>query len=738
MAFNRSRFLKEIRVFVLVALFIFLLSFFGLFSQTVDFVLSFQSMEASSYMEYLDSNYNKNNNEEIKETITRLENEELDNLKKRIYVLDKDTSTLITSSTGISSENTKSRIDNELSAQTNRDFIFIDFHCCRTADLDHYKILVQVESFPVYEQFFDRALTFAGKSLAILLVVILVLFVLRFKILGDKRRVNIVVSSIVMFCFVATFSLQALQTELNGLDTLSYQEKETVISDLNYVCNGEYNGKIADLEFLEKIAKDLTNNSISIQEIKFKNIESFKANGVTAGAYDIENSVEITQDTDAIQNKKMNFYIKAALMLLLAFILIVELYAKRGSAYIDRQENKGISPVSLSKNDIKLKHILFVVGVASAGFTLVNVLRIREVAMLNWTENVSLMIDLIFTITLIATVVSSFFSSVILKKCGSIKKYILTVCAMCLIGAFLCGSSNNPIIFVIGLVVLNTGTATVKMTDNFYTTLIDDIKRKDRCYIELDSGRSIGEVVGNIAGGVISVMASYAFVQILVGIIFLGVVVYTLSLKAPAVKKSEVDTTSFKEIFGSLKNVLKSKDTTLYLLCLVVPGSIPYMLIEYKLPLDVAALGLSAIVLSFIKVVASMVNAYSMPLYHVVSRHLNPLDHALIHRLICISVVLVYLLNTSVFMMVITIALIGFLNGIGTYAVTKTFRELPDNQEVPEADRFVALRVISKAGDTITPTLFSTIHNPFVLAGLGFAAPLIYYVNNKCKKLQGR
>ncbi len=734
MAFNRSMFLREVRVFVLVALFIFLLTAFGLFTQTVDFVLSLQTMETSAYMEYYDSNYDKDNDGQIKEVITRLENDETAALEKHIFVFDKGDSSTISTSLETKSEGVKEQIDSELTAQSNHDFIFIDLQCCRTVDLDHYKVLVQVSAFPVYEQFFYRVVGFGGRSLAILAFVILVLFILRFKILGDRRKVNIVVSSVVMFCFIATFSIQALQTEMNGLGYFAYQEKATVISDLDFVCNGEYNGKTAELGYLEEITKDLTNNSISIQEIKFDNLEAFKANGAATGVYDVANSVDIIQDKDAIQSKKNDLYIKAALMLLLAFILISELYAKRGASFIDRQENKGITPAILSRDDIKLKYILFIVGIATACFSLVNVLRIREVAMLNWTENVNLMIDLIFTIALIATLVSSFFSSTILKKCGNLKVYIIAVCAMSLIGAALCGSSNNPVIFVIGLVIINTGIATIKMTDDLYTTLIDDIKRKDACHIQLESGRSIGEVVGTIAGGVISVMASYAFVQFLVSIVFLAVIVATLGVKTPQSKKEDVTATSFKEIFSSMKNVFKHRNASMYLLCVCATGSIPYMLIEYKLPLDIAALGLSAMFLSFIKVILNMITIYAKPLFHVISRYVPPLEYAVLYRLLDALVILFYLSSSSIIGMSIAVLMSGLLDGVGMYAVLKAFREHPELEEIPESDRLVVNKVVCKSGDAVSPTLFSTIQNPFVLSGIAFALPLAYYLCTKRKQ----
>ena len=733
MAFNRTLFKREVLVFVFVALFIFLLSAFSLFSQTADFVMSLQTMETSAYMEYYDSNYDKNNDEQIKEAITRLENDETSALKKRIYVLDKGDSSLIATSSGMSSE-----VEKELFAQTNQNYIFIDFECCRAVDLDHYKILVQVGTFPIYQQFLDRVVGFAGKCLAILIVVLLVLFILRFKVLGDRRKVNIVVSSILMFCFVASFSLQALQTEMNELNYFVYQEKVSVTRDLDFVCNAEYTGKTDGLEYLDEIVKDLTNTSMSIQEIKLNNIESFKANGATSGYYDVAANLDITQSSESIQNKKIDLLLQAGLMWLLAFILVVELYAKSGASFIERQENKGIAPVRITRDDMRLKYLLFVAGIAMAGFSIINVLRIREVAMINWTGNVDLIISVIFTIALIAVLLGSFFSTAILKRCGNVKAYIIIVSCLGLVGATLCGSTDNPIVFVVGLVFTNFGTAAIKLTGDFYSTLIDDPERKDRCYVELDSGRSIGEVVGTIAGGVISVLVSYAFVQILVSVVFLIVILFTFGLKKSSLVVPKSDKGGIRESFSSLKNVFKHKNVALYLILVTATGSIPYMLLEYKLPLDIAALGLTAIVLSFIKVVSRLVEAYSKPLFHVINKRIDALDQAVYYRFFDAGILLFYLICGSMMGslvgMAIAVILWGAFNGANAYAVTKAFRELPEVENIPESDRLAVYKVVCKAGDATAPTIYSVIQNPFVLAGLIFASPLVYMFATKRKK----
>ena len=720
-------FLREVRVFAFVALFIFLLTAFGLFGKTLDLVLSLQTMESSAYLTHYDREYNANNKDDIKEAIGLMEQDKTSALKKQIFILDKTTSEVISTSSEVDSA-----ITNELYAQSNDRFIFMGTSCCHASNFEHYKVLTKVDIFPIFQQFLDTSLSFMLRSLAWMAVAVLILALLRLRPIASRRKLSMVISGVVMFCFISTFALQALKTELDQLDSFVDSEKTTVVQDLDYVCNGVQDKKDVNSEYMKDLLGHLIENCNSIQSAELKNLDSLQETVLSGRTFDVASNLEFTLDGEYIKNQQVNYYIQAGLMFLLAFILIHELYVKPGATFKNRQEDEASSVIT--RDDKMLKGILSIIGIATACFSLVNVLRIREVVLLNWTENTEMIIGTIFTITMLASLIGTFLSSSILKKCGSVKAYIIVTASFGLIGASLCGVSNNPVIFVVGLIVINIATVTVKMAGDFYTTLIDDQERKDKCYTELDSAKSIGDVVGTIVGGVVSVIVSYAFVQMAVSVIFLVVISYTLALKTPPRKKSQQEGGGIKEMFISLKNVLKNKDALLYLIFVAIPGSIPFMLVEYKLPLDIAALGLTAVVLSFIKVVASVVNVYSVPLFHVVSRYLKPLDHVIIYRSLGVGVLLFYLVNGSLLAIFVSVVALRFLDAIGGYSITKTFRDLPANKDVPESDRLVALRTVCKVGDTATPTILSTVNNPFLLAGVVFVAPFVYYINDKRKK----
>lgn len=778
--FDRASFLREVKVFVLVAVFIFALAALNLFTQTMNFVLSLQTMETTAYLEYFDQSYNKNNNDAIKETISRLENDESSPLKKQIYILDREDSTIISTSSKVDQQ-----IADELTAQNNDLFIFFGKYSCRTADLDHYKVLVKVDVLPVYQQFMEASAIFAIRSLIWLGVVILILAILRLNPLKLKK-LNTIAGAVIMFCFIVSFATQAAETELNQFDTFVDSEAVTLISDVDYAYNGEYSQKNLDPAYLETLFDRLHESTISIEDIKLNNADSLTGDNSNSTAFDIANNIEIIPDYEAIDNEKLDFYLQAGLMFLLAFVLVYEFYKVRRtqreeqneSATLYKQDKVSLPgkqsegaeatevpevskmdakmgaqacaktgvkagtskkkskkpPSLLTKDDNRIKSLLAVIGVATAGFGIVNVLRIQEIVLRNWTEDTALIISAIFTATTIVTIAGSLFASAIFKKFGSVKIYIIAISLMGLIGSVLCGISDSPVIFIIGLMIATTAIATIRLTGDFYTTLIDDEDRKDECYMELDSGKSIGEVVGTISGGVVSAIASYAFVQVSVGVVFLAVIFYALKLKSSSFvlpKDSQLD---IEKGFASFKKVLKCKNARKFLLCVVITGSIPYMLIEYKLPLDIAALGYSAIMLSFIKVVLNVIQIYSTPLYIMVDKRFKPFDHAIIYRLLCVPVLLIYFLSGSLIGIFIAVVLSGFLDGSGIYAVRKVFRDLPELASIPESDRLVVYNALGKVGDTVSPTILSTVSNPFILSAIVFVPPLLYFIWVKRKK----
>ena len=174
-------------------------------------------------------------------------------------------------------------------------------------------------------------------------------------------------------------------------------------------------------------------------------------------------------------------------------------------------------------------------------------------------------------------------------------------------------------------------------------------------------------------------------------------------------------------------------DVLVYAICIILPSAIAQSVVQYKLPLDVAALGLSALVVSLAKTTQRVVRVYANPLYHVVSRHVSATFHLVAYVALCGGVVLFYVLSNSLAGMIITVGAIGFINGAGGYATTKVFREMDVISGIQESDRMVGLDLIRRIGSTVSPTLLSVCGNSVALPIAIAVAPFIYLAKVKSK-----
>ena len=435
-------------------------------------------------------------------------------------------------------------------------------------------------------------------------------------------------------------------------------------------------------------------------------------------------------DDTAVNNLKMNSYIEAVLMLLLAFMVVYELQNKARKE--QKQKKRGVE-ATLSENDYRMRMVLVVVGICMAAFNVVSVLRIRQVVMLHWTENVALLVSVIFTCTMVANVIGSFISSIVLESCKSVKTYAVVAVGTAMAGAFMCGASFNIVIFIVGLLVFNVGGSMMLMLSDFHTSLISDINRKDVCQVELVSGFSLGQVIGNIIGGVISVVLSYAVVQVMAAV-FLGAALFLcFSLSKDELALHTAKSHGVKSNMTSVLKVLIKGDVLVYAICIILPSAIAQSVVQYKLPLDVAALGLSALVVSLAKTTQRVVRVYANPLYHVVSRHVSAAFHLVAYVALCGGVVLFYVLSNSLAGMIITVGAIGFINGAGGYATTKVFRKMKVLSGIQESDRMVGLDLIRRIGSTVSPTLLSVCGNSVALPIAIAVAPFIYLAKVKSK-----
>ena len=94
--------------------------------------------------------------------------------------------------------------------------------------------------------------------------------------------------------------------------------------------------------------------------------------------------------------------------------------------------------------------------------------------------------------------------------------------------------------------------------------------------------------------------------------------------------------------------------------------------------------------------------------------------------IIYIGLVLLYMLNDSLMGMIVLIAAMGFMDGVGYYISTKDFREMKALAHIPESDRMVGLDLVQRIGGTSAPTLLSVFGNGVTLPVMLLMAPLAY------------
>ena len=724
--FDKKEYLKQAKTISLIALFVFLLATINLMAKTNDQVTSAASMEMSGYVSLYDDRYDDAGDartDELKQIAADLETDTASYFQRQFFILDKGTGQVISGS------DVSEAVRNELNVQVNERTIIIDGQSCKVVDFNHYKLLVKVNTLAEYNQFIDAIMGYVPVALATLLAA-LALTAAAQKLAGNRRSLRTGCAIVITLLVVGAFAFEAIQAELNQLSTIVSAEQSTIQQDLEHICNESSIAQQVTKENVEEIGNSLAKTSTTLKGVTFIGPESHLGGTSQENRLIASEDLQIAQDESRIKNERIGFYIQAALLMLLAFILANEA-RKRDKAAL---QAKAAGAACLTDDDRRFRTIALLVGMATSTFGIINVLRLRQVVMMNWTDNISAIIGTIFTATLLASIFGSLASSTILKHCGSVKSYAVAVCGLGVAGAVVCGISNNIVVFVLGLLVYNVAHTTTRMCGDFYTTTIDDKGRKDRCYIELDSGKAVGEVIGTIAGGIVSVVISYAFAQLAVGVIFLFTAIYALRLRGEgfATGSSAANEGSIGESLRSFAAAAKHPTVFLYMICIAMMGSVAFMLVQYKLPLDIAALGYSAVVLSFVKTMQDVVDIFSRPLFGVVNKRLGPMLHAVAFIVLNGAVIMVYMLaGGSLLVIGVSVALLGLLDGAASYAVIQAFRELPDLQKMAESDRLVALKLSQKVGDTVSPPLFSAFQSGPVVPALFIALPLLYLLYDK-------
>lgn len=580
----------------------------------------------------------------------------------------------------------------------------------------------------LFDAFVDAIATLAVIA-ACSFVVAMVLLALVRRFLAEGSTGRLAATIVLILAVVFSFAGSSLYAELEAVDLARQTEESNLKLDVETMCQSPDVLEFSDQAQLLEVANYIAKSSQTLKEVTADADLSGKPVDA-ASANQILDTFKVVGDDTAVNNLKMNSYIEAVLMLLLAFMVVYELQNKARKE--QKQKKRGVE-ATLSENDYRMRMVLVVVGICMAAFNVVSVLRIRQVVMLHWTENVALLVSVIFTCTMVANVIGSFISSIILESCKSVKTYAVVAVGTAMAGAFMCGASFNIVIFIVGLLVFNVGGSMMLMLSDFHTSLISDINRKDVCQVELVSGFSLGQVIGNIIGGVISVVLSYAVVQVMAAV-FLGAALFLcFSLSKDELALHTVKSHGVKSNMTSVLKVLIKGDVLVYAICIILPSAIAQSVVQYKLPLDVAALGLSALVVSLAKTTQRVVRVYANPLYHVVSRHVSATFHLVAYVALCGGVVLFYVLSYSLAGMIITVGAIGFINGAGGYATTKVFREMDVLSGIQESDRMVGLDLIRRIGSTVSPTLLSVCGNSVALLIAIAVAPFIYLAKVKSK-----
>ena len=714
--FDKRKFKKEALTLFLLTIFIFALTCISLYAQTNARVLSVIAAEPAGYVGYYDTHYDASNDAIIKEIIIALEEDPIASYEKEIYVLNKDTNTILSSTGDVSDE-----VRDQLTSNVNEKLIIIDDSTCNVTSFDHYKVLVKARAPQIIAEFIK---TIEALSLIMLGVfaVAMLLLALTHKYFAEGSVKRIVTTIVLVLAVVFSFAGNSLYVELETIDLAVQTEEDNLKLDLAAVCqNAEVLGITDQAELLE-VANSIAKSSQTLKEVTSSVDLQGKAI-VADSADEIVGALEIVTDDSAINDLKLNSEIEALLMLLLAFMLVYEFQKKARAKQEQRMRG---TEVALTENDYRMRTVIMVNGICTSAFSIVNVLRIRQVVMLHWTDNVTILVSTIFTVAMISSMLGSSISSAILKKCKNVKTYSVVVLAIGIAGAFLCGAFSNIVIFLLGLIVFNAARAQITMISSFYSALVSDVNRKDSCQIEFSSGESLGQVIGNIIGGVISVVLSFAVVQMMVAACFGVSLLLCLAFSKSELKVNSDEAHGEKADTSNILKVLMQGDVLIYSICIVLPSSIAYSLVQYKLPLDVAALGLSVLVISLAKTTQKVIQVYANSLYHVVSRHVSIVFHLVAYVAISGGMVLFYMLNTSLAGIIIAVAGMGFVDGAGYYTITKGFREMEALADTQESDRMVGLELSRRIGGTISPTLLSVFGQGIVLPVAIIVAPFVY------------
>ncbi len=712
--FDKLKFKKEALILSFVSIFIFVLTCISLYAEINSRVLSVISAEPAGYVGYYDKHYDSSNDAIIKKVITVLEEDTADIYDKEIYVLDKDTNTFLSSNGEI-----PDAAKEELTSKINENLIIIDESSCKVIDFDHYKVLVQARVPYIIDEFFA---TIANLSLIMLggIVFAILLLALVHKFFAEGSTKRLVATIALVLAVVSSFAGTSLYVQLDTIDQAQQVEASVLKLDLVAISQNPQELGLTDQAQILDFANSIAKSSQTIREVRSSSDLQGKA--ILQDSVDeIVDGLEIVTDEDEINNLKMNAQISAFLMLLLAFMIVYEFQKKARM-----KQSMGGAVASLTVSDQRMRAVIMVSSIGLAAYNIVNVLRIRQVVMLYWTDNVMVLIGTIFTITMLGNMVGASVASMILKACKSVKTYAIFITGFATVGSFLSGVSSNMLIFMAGLMIFNVARAQVFMFAPFYSALVSDVNRKDSCQVEFSAGESLGRVVGNIIGGVISVVLSFAVVQITAAAC-LGIALFICF----AFNKSELavhadEAQNAKSNGTNIIKVLVRGDVLLYSICVILPGSVAYNLVQYKLPLDVATLGMSALVISLATTMQRVIQTYASPLYHVINRHMNITFHAVAYVAITGGLVLFYMLDNSLMGMVVSIAAMGFMDGVGMYATAKVFREMEVLATTPESDRMVGFELVKRIGATVAPMLLSVFGSGATLPVMILVAPFAY------------
>ena len=722
--FDIRKFKKEALTLFLISIFIFALTCISLFAQTNTLLLSAISAEPAGYVGYYDAHYDASNDDTIKQIITALEDDAEDVTDKEIYVLNKDTNAFLSSTNHVSDE-----VKDKLNSNVNEKLIVIDDSTCSVTSFDHYKVLVKARVPQIITEFINAIATLTLIMLGIFAVALLLL-ALTHKFFAEGSTGRLVATIVLILAVVSSFAGSSLYAELETIDFTKQTEESILKLDIEASCqNAEELGITQQTELLE-IANSIAKSSQTIKEVT-STVDLQGKTIASSTADEIISTFEVVNDDSEISKLKMNSQIEALLMLLLAFMLVYEFQKK--TRMKQKQKMRG-TKVALTASDHRMRLVLMVNGMCMSAFNLVSVLRIRQVVMIYWTDNVAILISTIFTFTMIFSVLGSSISSSILKKCKNVKTYSILVLGIGIISAFMCGVSSNIVIFIVSLMIFNVARSQICMLADFYSSLLHDVDRKDNCQVEFSSGESLGQVIGNITGGVVSVVLSFGFVQMLSAACLGASLLLCLAFNKSDMKVNSDEAHDAKSNASKVLKALIRSDVLIYSVCIILPASISFTLVQYKLPLDVAALGLSAVVISLAKTMQKVIRIYSNPLYHVVSQRVSVTFHLVAFIVLSGVVVLFYLLSNSLVGMIVSVAAMGFVNGAGYYATTKVFREMEALASVEESDRMVGLDLIRRIGDTVSPTLLSFFGNGVALPIMIIIAPFAYLAKVKSKK----